>query len=95
LAIANGEHEITHRPTNIDVNRLMAELYYAKGDMAKAEASAKIAASTGSKSAELHMIQGLIAMKMGDATGKNLVAQALQDDPYQTGPTADIARKAI
>jgi len=32
---------------------------------------------------------------MGDATGKNLVAQALQDDPYQTGPTADIARKAI
>lgn len=95
LAIANGEHEITHRPTNIDVNRLMAELYYAKGDMAKAEASAKIAASTGSKSAELRMIQGLIAMKMGDATGKNLVAQALQDDPYQTGPTADIARKAI
>lgn len=95
LALKNAEHELTHRPTNIDVNRLLAELYYAKGDMTKAEEHVKLAASTGSTSAELYCIQGLIAMKMGDPTGKILVAKAIADDPYQTGPTADVARRSI
>lgn len=95
LALKNAEHELTHRPTNIDVNRLLAELYYAKGDMAKAEAHAKIAASTGSKNAELRCIQGLITLKKGKPAGRSLVVQALKDDPYLSGPTAEAARKAI
>lgn len=95
LALKNAEHELTHRPGNIDVNRMLAELYYAKGDMTKAAEHAKVAASTGSVNPELRCIQGLIALKNGDATGKTLLAQSLKDDPYQTGPTAFAARKAI
>ncbi len=95
MAMKNAEHELTHRPSNIDVNRMLAELYYAKGDIAKADQHVKIAASTGSVNPELRCIQGLIALKNGNASGKALLAQSLKEDPYQTGPIAEAARKAI
>lgn len=95
LALRNAEHELEHRPGNIDVNLLLAEIHYAQGNMAKAETHAKAAASTGSTNPQLRCLQGLIARAKGDASGKTVMAQALQDNPYLAGRTAQFARNAL
>ncbi len=96
LALKNAQHELTHRAGNIDVNELLAALYYAKGDMPKARTSLALAQRTGSKSPTLQCTAGLIAMKDNDAkSGKALIAQAFKDDPYLDYPLATEARRTL
>lgn len=51
--------EYNRRPDNIDVNRLLASIYYKKGDMVKSNFHHEKAVATGSKHPEL---QGLASM---------------------------------
>ncbi len=83
-ALQYAEREYARRPNNIDVNRALATIYYLKGDFAKSDEYAEVAARTGSRHPELQLLQGLIALQQGNSTeGKQLIAssQALQPHP--------------
>jgi len=95
-ALANAEHEFEHRENNIDVNAAMAAILYAKGDAATATVHIDLAKRTGSTSAELLLIEGLIAAKKGQAAqGKKLIAQAFAKDPYLQHPLAEEGKSIL
>jgi tetratricopeptide (TPR) repeat protein len=58
-ALRLGLDELRKRPNNIDVNKLLAFTYYAKGDMENAAKHADIAMKTGKQDADLFCIAGL------------------------------------
>ncbi|HEX6181216.1 MAG TPA: tetratricopeptide repeat protein [Chitinophagaceae bacterium] len=89
LAINNTNEALEHalleykrRPDNIDVNELLAWIYYKKDDVNKALPHIKIALKTGSKNPTLLARAGLVYYKAGEnATAKELLQQALQHNP--------------
>lgn len=88
-AIALGLEELKNRPENIDVNRMLAFAYYAKGDVKKAAQHADIAMKTGKQDAEIYCIAGLAK------NDKSLIKKSFAIDSYQDHPFADQARKLI
>ncbi|MFN0031765.1 MAG: tetratricopeptide repeat protein [Flavobacteriales bacterium] len=87
LEYAMKEYEV--RPMNIDVNNVLAEIYYNKGDLVKAEEHLALAMSTNSQNPELLMIAGLIYTANGNKTqGEQLVKQANESNPYLNGEFA-------
>ncbi|MEO8066711.1 MAG: tetratricopeptide repeat protein [Flavobacteriales bacterium] len=92
-ALANGLHEYGLRPDNIDVNALLAGIYYTKGDLENAGMHLVKARRTGTKDAYTTCLAGLVALKSGDTkAGKALIAQAFKTDPYQMHVFAAEAR---
>jgi tetratricopeptide (TPR) repeat protein len=82
-ALEYVKKELDVRPMNIDVNKVAAEIYYKKGDMANAQEHLAIALSTGSKNPELMMVAGLINIATGNkAQGELLVKLANESNPY-------------
>ena len=76
--------EYKARPENIQVNKLLAKIYYAKGDLSSAEKHLSIAMRTESMAYDLLTIAGLIQTDMGNsAIGKDLMARSKQINPYQ------------
>ncbi|MBK7555479.1 MAG: hypothetical protein IPI55_12990 [Flavobacteriales bacterium] len=84
-ALANGLHEYAIRPDNIDVNALLAGVYYAKGDLGNARMHLVKSRRTGSKDAFTLCVAGLVSAKSGDAK----VGKALDLRSLRTGPTTD------
>ena len=75
--------EYEKRPENIDVNKLAAIAYYKKGDYENAQKHIEKASVTNSNNAELLLVRGLTAEKMGDkATGQKTVKMAMKHNPY-------------
>ena len=74
--------EYKRRPDNIDVNELVAWIYYKRDDVKKALPHIKIALKTKSKNPTLLARAGLVYYKTGDtATAKELLQQALEHNP--------------
>ena len=83
-ALATGLHEYAIRPDNIDVNALLAGVYYAKGDLGNARMHLVKSRRTGSKDAFTLCVAGLVSAKSGDAkVGKALISEAFERDPQQ------------
>lgn len=76
-ALKLGLEEFEIRPKNIDVNKLLAYVYYAKGDSGKAAKHAAIALKTNKKDADLMCISGL-------ALNDNaLIIKSFEVNPFQ------------
>lgn len=83
VALANAEHEFEHRENNIDVNATLAAILYAQGAYGAATTHLDMAKSTGSKSAEILLMDGLLTAANGMVeAGRKLVKQAFAKDPY-------------
>lgn len=81
LKYAMTEYEV--RPANIDVNKVLAEIYYAKGDQQKTQEHLKKALATGTKDPELKCLQGLMMTKSSQMEeGKKLIKSAFVETPY-------------
>ena len=90
VALANAEHEFEHRENNIDVNAALAAIHYAKGSFGEAATHLDMAKKTGSTSAELLLVDGLITAANGRwEAGRKLVKQAFEKDPYLQHALAD------
>ena len=61
-ALKQAMTEYAVRPDNIDVNKLLADIFYAKGDQAKTQEHLKKALATGSKDPELKSLESLLAV---------------------------------
>ncbi len=89
LEYAMKEYEV--RPMNIDVNKVLAEIYYNKNDFVKAEEHLALALSTNSQHPELLMIAGLIYSANGNKTqGEQLVKRANESNPYLNGEFVNV-----
>lgn len=88
-ALDLGLKELKKRPNNIDVNRLLAFTYYAKGDKEKAAKHIAVAMKTNKQDADLFCLSGLIK---GD---KNLIKKSFSIDPYQDHIFVKEAKKII
>ena len=76
--------EYDKRPDNIDVNRVLAGIYYLRGEYEDAADHLERASVTDSRHPELQLIDGLVAIARGDeARGREAVASArrLQPNP--------------
>ncbi|MBP6313474.1 MAG: tetratricopeptide repeat protein [Flavobacteriales bacterium] len=81
-ALKNAEHEFEHREKNIDVNAVMVAILMEKGEFGGARAHLDMAKATGSKSADLILLEGLLQTKNGNtAEGEKLINAALKHDP--------------
>ena len=76
-------YEYNRRPDNIDINELMAWVYFKNGDNQKALSHIEKAMSTGSQKATLLWKAGNIYQKNGlDKKGNQLIAKALKINPF-------------
>ncbi len=81
LEYAMKEYQI--RPMNIDVNKVLAEIYLKMSDLTKAEEHLALAMATNSKNPDLLMIAGQIYMANGNkAAGESFMNQANEANPY-------------
>ena len=83
-ALEYARREYDRRPDNIDVNRVLATIYYLRGDFAQSAEHAEAAAKTGSRHPELQLVNGLLALQRGDRNaGRTQIASAqkLQPNP--------------
>lgn len=94
-ALRNAEHEFTHREKNIDVNAAMAAIFYAQGEHGAARMHLSLARKTGSTDPSLDLMDGLIAVKQGDAKGKALIRSAFKADPWLQHPLAEEGRGTL
>lgn len=76
-ALDLGKKELKKRPNNIDVNKLLAFSYYAKGDKVNAAKHATIALKTKKQDADLYCISGLANNDLKQ------IKKAFAIDPYQ------------
>jgi Flp pilus assembly protein TadD len=75
--------EYMTRPGNIDVNRMLAEIYVAKGDLTKAKEHLVLALRTGSKDPETKCLEGMIMAKTDRmAEGTALIKSVFVEIPY-------------
>ncbi|MDZ4824587.1 MAG: tetratricopeptide repeat protein [Flavobacteriales bacterium] len=94
LQYAMLEHNA--RPANIDVNKVLAEIYFKKGNMAEANKHLSAAMATGSKNPELLLIAGLIKMKNADKKeGEQLVKKSKEANPYLNNQFSKDAEAAM
>jgi len=81
-ALEFAQLEYDKRPDNIDVNRLLATIYYLRGDYSRSNDHAEKAAVTGSKHPDLQLVNGLLAIQRGDrASGVEQLAAAKKIQP--------------
>jgi tetratricopeptide (TPR) repeat protein len=82
-ALAAVAEDYTIRPENIDVNRMMAELYLYKGDLDKAAMHLDKAQRTGSKDPHIKVLEGMLMVKTDRlAEGKAIIKSAFVKNPH-------------
>lgn len=82
--------EYKKRPTNIDVNKTLATIYYHKGDYKKAQSFLHKASLTNSQDPTLLCLNGLVSYKLGNrSTGEKLLQQAMNMNPYMEDAIAN------
>lgn len=80
-ALDHALAEYNRRPENIDVNEMLAWVYYSKNEFSKALSHIKAAMKTNSKNPTLLCRAGLIFSKAGDSSmGKTLLQQVFAAD---------------
>jgi len=96
VALANAQHEFEHREDNVDVNAALASILYAQGQYAEAAVHLDIAKRSGSKSAEILLVDGLLTAANGRTdAGRTLVKQAFAKDPYLQHALATTGRAML
>ncbi len=82
-AQASAEKALVARPNNIDVNAMLAEIAYAKGDLPKAQSYMAVAMHTQSQDPAKNCLAGLIEVEAGNkAAGMSLIKKAFANNPY-------------
>jgi len=82
-ALSAALTEYSVRPENIDVNKMLAEIYYAKGDQDKTKEHLQRALVTGSKDPELKCLEGLMMSKTAQVEeGTKLIKSVFVETPY-------------
>lgn len=82
-ALKHAETEYKRRPANIDVNTVMAWVYYKKGNATEAKKYMDVALRTGTKNAMVLAKAAKIETALNNKKGGNtLMAQALKINPY-------------
>lgn len=81
-ALEHALAEYNRRPRNIDVNELMARVYYKRNETNKALTCLNAALITNSKNPQLLCTAGLIYSKTGNTEkGKTMLSQVLKQNP--------------
>lgn len=81
LQYALAEYSI--RPDNIDVNKLLAEIYYKKNDLAKSNEHLQKALITGTKDPETRCLEGILLAKSDKPDeGAKLLEAVFVEIPY-------------
>jgi tetratricopeptide (TPR) repeat protein len=84
-ALTNALHEYDIRPENVEVNQVLAGIYFMKEDYEKAAEHLRKAMATNAQNPQLDCLGGLLKIKTGDeAEGKELITKSFAADPYQT-----------
>jgi tetratricopeptide (TPR) repeat protein len=92
----SAEKALQARPNNIDVNAMLAEIAYTKGDFPKAQSYMKIAMRTQSQDPSKSCLAGLIEVQIGNkAAGMRLIKQAFAHNPYLDSPLAAKAKALL
>ncbi|MBX7109219.1 MAG: hypothetical protein K1X61_11275 [Chitinophagales bacterium] len=95
-ALKHAMAEYKRRPDNIEVNELMAWIYYKRGDSAAGIPYLEKAMRTGSRNPVLLCRAGLIYCKNNQyEKGKTLLQQAFEINPYLAGDLAEEASALI
>jgi tetratricopeptide (TPR) repeat protein len=95
-ALEVARHEAELRGNNNEVNAVLAAIRYAQGDWSAARAHLRAAQGTGSRSAELLLLEGLITLKEGrTGQGRTILSHAFAMDPWLQHPLADEGRKLL
>jgi len=88
--------EYAHRPANIDVRAILAQLYYQKGEAATAATHMREALRTRIKNPEWLCLAGLIEHEAGNPEkGKALMQEAFAINPQLHNDHAQAARKLL
>ncbi|MDQ3017542.1 MAG: hypothetical protein M3R25_12585, partial [Bacteroidota bacterium] len=81
-ALAQAMKEYNIRPKNIDVNRMLAEIYFHMGDMVKSKEHLTIAMRTGSKDPASICLEGILMTKNNQLeAGQKVIRQVFVDNP--------------
>lgn len=84
-AMSNAMHEYELRPNNIDVNQILASIFYRKGDFNSAKMHLDKAMKTNNDSPRMNCLAGLIILETGNVSeGKKLLEKSFNADPYQS-----------
>jgi tetratricopeptide (TPR) repeat protein len=74
--------EYQNRPDNIDVNKLLAEIYLMKDDFNSAEKHLRVAMKTGSQDPLLKLLEGMLLLKSNNKNGEDILKQVFAEIPY-------------
>jgi tetratricopeptide (TPR) repeat protein len=81
LTYAMEEYKV--RPDNIDINRMLAEIYYTKGDIAKSQEHLTKALHTGSVDPQTKCLEGLIIAKTNNREeGSKMLKAVFASNPH-------------
>ncbi|NNC84111.1 MAG: tetratricopeptide repeat protein [Flavobacteriales bacterium] len=84
-ALQRAMVEYEQRPKNIEVNKLLAQIHFAMGNVDKAAQHLDVATRTNTQSHELLNLKGLIEVEKGnDEVGKNYLLLSKKMNPYQS-----------
>lgn len=90
-ALKYAEKEYAVRPENIDVNKMMAEIFAEEEELSRAGHHISVARKTNNQHPELLMLEGIIRMKSSDGeTGEELIREALVLDPFLELPQEEL-----
>ncbi len=95
-ALGYALSEYNKRPDNIDVNKTLSFIYFAKDDFAKAKAHLDKASSTQSNKSDLLCLQALLAIEEGNKDwGMKQLKTAFKNNPYQSHALAQKGKQKI
>jgi tetratricopeptide (TPR) repeat protein len=95
-ALEYAMEEYSIRPNNIEVNKLLAEIYYTKNNLVNAQKHLDVALHTGSKDPELKCLEGLLLAKSDQLEqGSGLIKSVFVENPYLDCSFCKEARQMI
>ena len=95
-ALEYAEKALIARPSNIDVNAMLAEIQYVMGNLDQADSYMKTAMRTGSTDPHKTLLAGMIHMNTGNKTAGRLeIKSALSLNPYMDSDLAQAAKELL
>lgn len=89
-ALTYAEKEYAIRPDNIDVNKMMAEIFVATEGISRARHHIEVARRTDNQHPELLLLEGMIKMESFESkAGKTMIKKALSLNPHLTLPEGE------
>lgn len=89
-ALKYAEKEYAVRPENIDVNKMMAEIFLATDEISRSRHHIEVARRTNNQHPELLLLEGIIKTKSFESeAGKALIDQAISLNPYLDLPAGE------